>query len=218
MVFVIEPMRMDDVDDVMNIEHLSFSMPWPVNAYKRELKKPDQTRYVVARNYPTLPQSSKNGDATKPMNWLTTFLPFLFGNTQPISGQRYPVAGYAGLWMIMDEAHITTIAVHPDFRGQGVGELLLIGMIDTALQMGASWLTLEVRVSNIIAQNLYKKYTFKEEGRRPRYYTDNDEDAFIMTTAPINTAEFQRMYAERKRDLIERFNQRYANHAAPEGS
>ena len=85
-----------------------------------------------------------------------------------------------------DEAHITTIAVDPDFQGNGIGELLLVALIDRAKQIGARWLTLEVRVTNDVAQRLYEKYTFKEMGIRRRYYSDNGEDAYIMWSPPLN--------------------------------
>jgi ribosomal-protein-alanine N-acetyltransferase len=114
-----------------------------------------------------------------------------------------PVVGYAGLWMMMDEAHITTVGVHPDYRGKSMGELLLVGLIDVAMQLGASWLTLEVRVSNVVAQNLYKKYSFKESGVRKKYYTDNDEDAYIMWSEEITRFSFREKYTTLKRTLLE---------------
>ncbi len=90
-----------------------------------------------------------------------------------------------------DEAHITTIAVDPIYRGRGIGELLLLGLIDRAKQIGARWLTLEVRMSNRVAQRLYQKYTFKEMGIRRRYYSDNGEDAQVMWTDPIDSERFR---------------------------
>ncbi|MDQ0340443.1 ribosomal-protein-alanine N-acetyltransferase [Caldalkalibacillus uzonensis] len=90
------------------------------------------------------------------------------------------VAGYCGVWVIADEAHITNIAVHPDFRGQKVGERLLRSIMLLARLKGALKMTLEVRVSNQVAQNLYRKLGFETTGRRKGYYTDNQEDALIM--------------------------------------
>lgn len=90
------------------------------------------------------------------------------------------VVGYCGLWLLLDEAHITNIAIHPDFRGQGLGESLLAYMMRRAKEWGAGKMTLEVRTSNIIAQRLYKKMGFEPSGIRSRYYTDNQEDAIIM--------------------------------------
>lgn len=90
------------------------------------------------------------------------------------------IIGYAGMWLILDEGHITNIAVHPEYRGIGAGNLLLEGLVEICKSESINSLTLEVRKSNIVAQNLYKKYGFVEEGLRKEYYGDNKEDAIIM--------------------------------------
>ncbi|MDQ0485163.1 ribosomal protein S18-alanine N-acetyltransferase [Guptibacillus hwajinpoensis] len=90
------------------------------------------------------------------------------------------IAGYCGVWVIIDEAHITNIALHPNYRGMKLGEALLKRAIDFAKSRGALKMTLEVRVSNTIAQNLYRKYGFEEGSIRKNYYTDNQEDALVM--------------------------------------
>ncbi|MDQ0254168.1 ribosomal-protein-alanine N-acetyltransferase [Evansella vedderi] len=90
------------------------------------------------------------------------------------------IVGYIGVWIIIDEAHITNIAVHSDFRRRGIGEMLLDGAMELAKTLGAKKLTLEVRVSNTVAQNMYRKKGFQQGGIRKKYYTDNQEDAQIM--------------------------------------
>lgn len=90
------------------------------------------------------------------------------------------IAGYAGMWIIMDEAHITNIAVRASYRGRKLGERLLSELQRTAVFLGAKRMTLEVRVSNYVAQNLYEKKGFRAAGVRKGYYTDNHEDALIM--------------------------------------
>jgi ribosomal-protein-alanine acetyltransferase len=90
------------------------------------------------------------------------------------------VIGYAGMWLILDEGHITNIAVHPEYRGIGAGNLLLEALIEICRTESITSLTLEVRKSNLVAQNLYKKYNFLEQGIRKEYYGDNKEDAVIM--------------------------------------
>jgi len=90
------------------------------------------------------------------------------------------IIGYGGMWTIMDEAHVTNVAVRSAYRGRGFGELLLRELQQKALTYGSTAMTLEVRVSNEIAQNLYRKLGFKPSGLRPKYYTDNQEDALIM--------------------------------------
>ncbi|MGI6679320.1 MAG: ribosomal protein S18-alanine N-acetyltransferase [Dehalobacterium sp.] len=90
------------------------------------------------------------------------------------------VVAYGGMWIIIDEAHITTIAVHPDYRGQKIGEKLLSHLIVQSMVQGALRMTLEVRPSNVPALNLYQRMGFKNAGRRRGYYTDTKEDAIIM--------------------------------------
>ena len=114
------------------------------------------------------------------------------------------LAGYAGLWLMVDEAHITTIGVRPRFRGRGYGELLLVTLTEAALDINARWLTLEVRISNAAAQNLYRKYGFRDAGTRKRYYTDNHEDALIMWTDELHGHAFQERYRRLKERLMAR--------------
>lgn len=90
------------------------------------------------------------------------------------------VVGYGGMWIILNEAHITNVAVHPDYRGQGIGEAIMHGLVGTAIKQRVSGMTLEVRTSNKIAQNLYRKLGFAARGIRKAYYSDNGEDALIM--------------------------------------
>ena len=92
------------------------------------------------------------------------------------------VIGFAGLWVMVDEAHVTTFAVDPGWRRRGIGERLLIALLDLAVARRAREATLEVRLSNMPARRLYEKYGFRPVGIRPRYYSDNGEDALIMTT------------------------------------
>ncbi len=125
----------------------------------------------------------------------------------PAPESQVTLAGYAGLWLMMEQAHITTIAVRPQFRGQGFGELLLISLAEVAQDIGARWLTLEVRVSNEAAQNLYRKYGFHPAGVRHKYYSDNQEDALIMWTDQLSSAEFQSRYQRNKESLLLRLRE-----------
>ncbi len=90
------------------------------------------------------------------------------------------IAGFVGMWVIVDEAHITNIAVHPDFRRKKIGEKLLLFALEEARRKGVRRVILEVRVSNYKAQNLYLKHDFRYAGVRKNYYRDNNEDAFLM--------------------------------------
>ncbi len=95
-----------------------------------------------------------------------------------LDGER--VVGYGGMWMVLNEAHITNIAVTPSYRGRGIGRMLLLGLIRRAVALGADRMTLEVRPSNQPARNLYRSLGFVDRGRRKGYYQDNNEDAIIM--------------------------------------
>lgn len=115
------------------------------------------------------------------------------------SGDR--IVGFAGMWLVMDEAHITTIGVDPDFRGQKIGERMLINLLDEAIHRGARRATLEVRKSNIVAQNLYHKYGFYTVGIRKGYYTNNNEDAYVMWVDDMWSPDFLRILRTRKEAL-----------------
>ncbi|WP_231578946.1 ribosomal protein S18-alanine N-acetyltransferase [Rossellomorea marisflavi] len=90
------------------------------------------------------------------------------------------IAGYCGVWIVVDEAHITNVAVLPSHRGKGYGELLMRKIMEMAIESGARVMTLEARVSNVSAQSLYRKLGFQDGGIRKRYYSDNQEDALVM--------------------------------------
>lgn len=106
------------------------------------------------------------------------------------------VIAYGGIWLMVDEAHVTTFAVDPAWRRQRVGETLLLALLDLALARHAREATLEVRLSNVPARRLYEKYGFRPVGLRPRYYSDNGEDALIMTTEPLTGVPMRRRLAE----------------------
>ena len=105
------------------------------------------------------------------------------------------IVAYGGMWLMVDEAHITTFAVHPSWRRQRIGERLLLAFLDLAADRHAREATLEVRLSNLAARRLYEKYGFRPVGLRPRYYSDDGEDALIMTTEPIGEPRFKERLA-----------------------
>jgi ribosomal-protein-alanine N-acetyltransferase len=111
------------------------------------------------------------------------------------------VVGYAGLWLMVDEGHITTFAIHPAWRRQKLGERLLIALLDLASDRHAREATLEVRLSNLPARRLYEKYGFRPVGLRPRYYSDNNEDALIMTTDALDSARMRDRIARLRAEL-----------------
>ena len=110
------------------------------------------------------------------------------------------ILGYSGFWLIGEEAHITTLAVHPDFRRMHVGERLLVNDIIQARKVGADWITLEVRVSNESAQRLYGKYSFRSLGVRRNYYQDNSEDALVLWTDRLSSPDFLTLFKKRVKE------------------
>ena len=111
------------------------------------------------------------------------------------------VVGYAGMWVIMDEAHITTIAVEPEHRGLKIGERLLVALLEDAIYRGGSRASLEVREHNVVAQNLYRKYLFRDAAIRKNYYSDNNENALVMWVDDIRDLDYQENLGELKRQL-----------------
>src|SRR4051794_1599273 len=113
------------------------------------------------------------------------------------------VVAYGGIWLMVDEAHVTTFAVHPRYRRRRIGERLLLALLDLSVDRHAREATLEVRLSNLAARRLYEKYGFRPVGIRPRYYSDNQEDALIMTTEPLAGSHMRARVAALRVDLDE---------------
>lgn len=193
--YVVEAMRLDDLEEVLDIERVSFPSPWSLRSYQWEITANDQAFYLAVRQrQPELAEES-------PKPCLVTNI---FRSLGLQTTERTPVLGYGGFWLIVDEAHISTLAVHPNWRRHGLGALLLMALLDKAVEVGAVVATLEVRVSNVAARNLYRTFGFEQVGLRPHYYLDNDEDALIMTTPLLVTATFQQKLQQLKDSLSHR--------------
>ena len=152
-VLEIDAMKASDLDEIMGIERESFSMPWSRWMFERELEGSERSHFLVARN------------ASDPVQR---------------DSQSTKIAGYVGFWMVMGEAHIVTIAVRRNYRRKGIGTMLLASALILAWSLGADRATLEVRVTNIPAQNLYRKFGFEIISIRKGFYTDTGEDAYVM--------------------------------------
>lgn len=126
--------------------------------------------------------------------------------TVACAGREPLLVGYGGYWLIAGEGHISIVAVHPGWRGHGLGELLLTNMLWLITESGAALATLEVRDSNKVAQNLYEKAGFKLVGRRKHYYKDSQEDALIMTLEPLDET-YRQTLRERWSQLVRRLGQ-----------
>lgn len=204
--YVVNKMTMADLPRIAEIEDLAYpTSQWPTSAYRRELSDNTWAHYIVVRDTEiagrlTVPESEPPRRPF-PFGFLTG------GRQQPSEAMLKSIVGYAGIWLMVDEAHVTTIATHPDVRRRGLGELLLVSLIDIGYEIGARWMTLEVRVSNEPAKALYHKYGFSIVSTRPRYYSDNNEDAYIMWTDEILTPEYRAMFAANKAALYERLQE-----------
>ena len=182
-------MRIADIPEVIRIDRRAFGMSWSSQTYAYEAGESTYSYMVVLERSEPKPMAgwqrllrrlNGHGDKTGSSDYVAT---------------RQRVVGYGGLWNIADEAHISTIATHPDYRGRSYGEILLAAMIQRSIDLNAGYVVLEVRVSNTIAQNLYKKYDFQITGTKPSYYRDNMEDAYEMRLDLRETARFQDRFA-----------------------
>ena len=142
-------MTLEDIQAVVELDQISFSLPWPERSFRFELTDNPASRCWVAE-----------------------------------ADER--VVGMVVTWLFVDEAHIATLATHPDFRRQGIAQKLLIHTLRYTFDEGAVSSFLEVRESNLAAQEMYRKFGYEDTGRRKRYYKDNDEDAILMTLSPLN--------------------------------
>ncbi len=185
--YAIDYLREADLDAVHTIDTNSFSMPWSIDTYRQELRAPQLCRYVVARFLVADAVPSPTPPPT-----LRTRLLGMFGQpdrtTAPAAGTTI---GYAGIMRTPTDGHITTLAVVPEHRRQGVGELLLLALIEQAYDLGVRRLALEVRATNTPAQTLYTKYGFVATHTVAEYYRDNCEAAVVMVIADISTIAFR---------------------------
>lgn len=153
---IIRRMTLDDIPQVVAIDQVSFSLPWPERSFRFEVTDNPASRGWVAE----------------------------------IDGR---VAGMIIAWLLVDEAHIATVATHPDHRRQGIASRLLIHALQSLKDEGAVHSVLEVRESNTAAQEMYRKFGFVESGRRQRYYRDNEENAILMTLSRLEGLNVERL-------------------------
>lgn len=194
-----------DSGQATQIEKDAFPTQWPSTAFRREAQN-RSARYLVASEIsdpqPVDPTTIPTQTSPQPENSIVNRFTqkarkFWHSRSRLIRGsERHSehLVGFVGVLFLTDEAHITGIGVRTSHRGLGIGELLLIGAIELSYQRGSRVVTLEVRVSNYVAQSLYRKYLFEDAGVRKRYYVDNNEDALIMTTPVIQTSEYHNRF------------------------
>lgn len=191
-----------DIPQVTEIDHETFPTLWPPPNYRRELEN-RLAHYVVACDGEL---EVPEGKVTPPEGspGFVSRLKRLFNRELPPTTKEY-IFGFAGFWIIAGEVHVTNIAVRERHRRQGIGELLLISLINLATRLDARLITLEVRASNTAAQSLYSKYGFVKVGVRRGYYTDNREDGVLMSLEDITSAPVQADLQHLKQAHFERW-------------
>ena len=192
----VRPMHQEDIGQVSEIDREAFPSEWPPPNFRRELENRLAHYIVACEPEKTVDRTEVEVSPKKGFTGLVSRVKGLFSHNRLLRGGLLApsgqyIIGFAGFWIMADEAHITTIATQKVHRQQGIGELLLIAIIEQATKLDARIITLEVRVSNTTAQRLYSKYGFTQVGVRRGYYTDNKEDAILMSTDGITSAPFQ---------------------------
>jgi ribosomal-protein-alanine N-acetyltransferase len=200
--YSIRPMVKEDIAQVTEIDREAFPTQWPPANYQHELQD-KMAHYLVVcddgkiidipldqpkKRFPFLPKQMRHHAVESP------------------PPDNHYIVGFSGISMLAGEAHVTNLAVRRAYRGRGLGELLLIATVDLATELKATFMTLEVRVSNTVAQQLYSKYGFLEMGLRRAYYLDNREDALIMTTDTLDSLVFQELIRELREALKKKLN------------
>jgi ribosomal-protein-alanine N-acetyltransferase len=197
--YVIRPMEYEDIPQVAQIDREAFPGEWVFRSqsgYKQDLANPS-VRYIVACKEKHVPESE--GQVMQKVPWFRRL--FSYGRHLNTSED---IVGFSGFWMMVGEAHIIAIGVRNGYRQLGIGEGLLIATIELAQILNANVVTLEVRASNMIAQELYRKYGFQVTGRRLRYYSSDGEDAIIMSTDSITSRPFQASLQQLKKAHAQR--------------
>jgi len=207
----IRRMAEKDIQQVLEVDLDAFPDQWPhptASSFHHELRN-KLAYYLVIGSNGAAPTSG-NGHRAIGLREVVSYFRQLFSHDrfyipagQPAGGDR--LVGMAGIWMMVDEAHVVTIAVRKSHRHRGLGEWLLISLIGLSMQLRAKYVTLEVRESNTTAQALYGKYGFTKAGIRRKYYADNGEDALIMTTCELDSPS----YLERLQRLKQEHNSRW---------
>ena len=185
----VAPMTPDDLDEIMLLERQCFADPWTRHMYFSDLTTNEMATYLVGRR--TIDDRP------------STIINTVRSEGPSIVHGRSSIVAYGGFWLLMNEAHIATIASHPDWRGCGLGQWLMLALLDAAMARGAAISTLEVRAGNLPARRLYEKLGYAVAGVRKNYYRDG-EDGLIMTTPPLAGPAVRERLATARKDVLHR--------------
>ncbi len=191
----LKPLTAENLSAVVELDHLCFGGLWTRSGYERELDSPNSQLLI-------LEAASGDGESSV-QNRASEDLTQTSGTTEVETAAitQNSIVGLGCYWAILEEAHITILAVHPDYQRQGLGKLLLYALLWDARRYLLEWATLEVKPSNQAALSLYQKFGFTEAGRRRRYYKDTGEDAIILWRSGLQTLEFEETLANYYREV-----------------
>lgn len=199
--FAVRPFQEADFPQMEEIEREVFPTMAPHTSFRREFRNRLAHYLVIHKQGSNLDGRTNSSHRranslsifqSRVINNLLDIVRGLFLTNSPaLSDTEELIVGFIGFWYMVEESHIVSIAVRPGYRKRGFGELLLDGAIEHAMKSNINSMTLEVRVSNSIARNLYSKYNFHEKGVRKRYYTDDREDALIMTNEDLCQTKYR---------------------------
>ena len=209
----IKHLAAEHLNSAVELDRLCFGGLWTLEGYGRELGSPntdllglwtsqtgpDQSEIFDSEHQSIEPNSILN---SKPLSVEAS------SRATPNSKLTPTLIGLGCLWAILEEAHITILAIHPRFQGQGLGQALLWDLLKKAHYRQLERATLEVRESNLAALSLYHKFGFKEAGRRKRYYEDTGEDALVMWRSGIEKPEFKQYLAVEKVQICDLLHQK----------
>ncbi|MEL6441961.1 MAG: N-acetyltransferase [Cyanobacteria bacterium J06621_8] len=176
----IKPLRSFQMSEVLVLDQICLGGLWTEDGYLREIDSPKSSLLVMSLTEPS------NQEQKKPI-----------------------IIGVCCLWAIVNEAHITLLAIHPDHRRQGLGQLLLLTILKNAIARQLDWATLEVNVNNQGAINLYQKFGFRVAGTRKNYYQPSGDDALVLWLKGLRQSNVQANLKQWQRRLQQRLSQNY---------
>ncbi len=199
----IRPMIEADIAEISEIDKEAFpgeSIFRPFSSFKSDINNSSVHYSVAYSNEPEILRTEEI--KSRKISWFKRLWQHRKSESSELKSTDLVteghIIGFVGLWIMLDEAHITALATRNNYRRQGIGEALLISAIETSISLGSQMITLEVRISNAIAQALYLKYGFIIVGKRIRYYSDNNEDALLMSIESTNSVNFKSQFRKLK--------------------
>lgn len=186
---LLTPLTAALLQDAVDLDQLIFGHCWSYQGYQQEVERPESDLLVLICREALA--SATIGDEYNPSDWVP-----------PLK-----LLGIGCVWTILDEAHVTLLGIHPDYQGQGLGQTLLLGLLEAAHHRKMGRATLEVRASNQTAQSLYAKFGFELVGQRPNYYANPHEDGLLFWRSGLQTTAFKRQLQRWQAETQLRLNQ-----------